>query len=355
MELISKVVVTKGNIGYASDFERNGLFKINVETCECEYLREFPDEDINVAGLHCCAKWIGNKVYFIPAAGKNIAVYDTESGEIKTIQIPHANKKYKDSMKFVSAVDYVDSLWIIPATYPGVLKLNVTTEKLSLINQWVGNDDYMFRRGIVVKNNFFYVANGSNNIVLIFDMNKEEGRIQRVGTNNNGVQDMCEFEGYLVLAPRECGAVVKWNPETNKIWEFREYPQGFNPQKIVFTDVYDFGAELLFVPANSNCGIRLSGEKLIMETEIQWKHKSENKIEFLFETSGKIYFREINRDSTNTCYFVDRQNNKLMECQFTIINSETCKNHIINASIESNEILKESVSIGLDDWLKTIF
>ena len=355
MELISKAVATKGNIGYASDFERNGLFKINLETYECEYLHSFPDENINVTGLHCCAKWVENKIYFIPTAGKNIAVYDVESDEIKTIQIPDANRKYKSGMKFISAVEYSDSLWIIPATYPGVLKLNMTTGELTIINQWVGDDDYMFRRGIVVKDNFFYAANGTDNIVLVFDMSREEGRIQHVGTNNHGTQDMCEFEGFLVLAPRECGAIVKWNPEKNVICEFCDYPEGFSPQKIVFTDVYAYESELIFVPSNSNCGIRLAGEKIIMESEIQWKYKDDNKIEFMFETNEKIYFREIHKDLNSTCFFVERQNNNLTECRFTIINSQTYKDYILKSSIEANEVLKESMFIGLDDWLKTIF
>ena len=78
MELIFLAIAIKDQIGYVSDFERNGLFEVNIETGESRYICLFPNEKTTLAGLHCHGEWIGNKVYFIPAAGNYLSVYHTD-------------------------------------------------------------------------------------------------------------------------------------------------------------------------------------------------------------------------------------------------------------------------------------
>jgi hypothetical protein len=356
MELVFDVIAIKDHIGYASDFEKNGLFEVDIESGECKFIKTFPNEDIMVNRLHGHAEWIEGRIYFIPSAGNNISVFYPETTEIETIEIPRIVKKRDDfynlKLKFVKSIVHNGFLWIIPATYPGILKLNLNTHKISLINNWVPNDGYMFRRGVCVRNNIVYAASGNNNSVLIFDVNSEKGEIVHIGKNNFGMMDMCEFGGDFIMAPRKQGAVVKWNPGTSVIEEYREYPAEFVPGEIVFQCVYRRESQIICVPAHANCGIILNEKKLDIDNEIQWKIDASNSLELMYEHNNKMCFREYKGNQVNRFYYIDKESGELSNCCFIVINpDERLKDIALSAKCE---IIKESKSFGLQEWINAI-
>lgn len=358
MELVFNVIAIKGDVGYASDFERNGLFKIDIKTGKSKYIGLFPEEEIMTSRLHSCCEWVDNKVFFIPAAGKNISIFDVESKEIETIEIPTVSKTqnfgYKPKLKFSKVIQHSGYLWLIPATYPGIIKLDLNTHRIVTISNWLPNDGFMFRRAVYIKGNVVYVASGNNNNVLIFDLSSGTGSIRKIGRLNNGIMDMCENGEELVMAPRKEGAVVEWNIATDEVKEYNDYPVGFNSGEIVFQCIYKSGCDFILVPAHASHGIRLSDEKLKIDNDIQWKTGTTTKVEFMFENEKTIYLREILMDMSNRFYFVNKSDGRLKEFDFTITNPEERQKVIVNAAKEKQEVLKETSSFGLQEWLKTI-
>ena len=63
-----EAIAIKGDVAYASDFYRNGLFKVNMNSGECEFVKLFDGELVNKKRLHCAAIWEGSKIYFLPAS-----------------------------------------------------------------------------------------------------------------------------------------------------------------------------------------------------------------------------------------------------------------------------------------------
>ncbi len=358
MNLVFNVIAIKGDVGYASDFERNGLFEVNIKTGKSIYIGLFPKEEIMTSRLHSYCEWVDNKVFFIPSAGNNISIFDVDSKEIETIEIPAVSKKqnlgYKPKLKFSKAIPYSDYLWIIPATYPGIIKLDLNTHKIVAISNWLPNDGYMFRRAVYINENVVYAASGNNNNVLIFDLSSETGSIRKIGHMNNGIMDMCEHGEDLVMAPRTEGAVVKWNIVTNEIKEYCDYPVEFNSGKIVFQCIYRSGCDFVLVPAHASHGIRMSGEKLEIDNETQWKTGTTTKVELMFETEKAIYLREIQTDLSNRFYLVNKSDGRMLDFDFSITNPEERQKVIVKAAKENQEVIKETSSFGLQDWLKAM-
>ncbi len=355
MELIFNAIAIKDNIGYASDYERNGLFEVDINTGACKYIRLFPNEEVMSSYLHSCCVWIENKVYFIPAAGKNISIYNVDTREIVTIEIPYEldglNADYSKRLKFSKAFEREDYLWIMPATYPGIIKLNIKTEKIVIINNWLPNDGFMFRRAVCAKGNVIYAASGNNNNILIFDLDTEIGRIKKIGALNNGVMDMCENGEDLVMAPRLKGAVIKWNLVTNEIKEYCDYPKCFIPGKIVFSHIYPNEQEYILVPANASHGIRLQDGKLIVDDIIQWKTDIMAKVELMFELNNQLYLREISNNLSNRFYVVNKNDNEVFDFCFVIINEEERKKAFIQATTNNQEVMRETSTFRFTDWL----
>ena len=75
IELTFEAIAIKDNVGYASDYDSNSLFKVDMKTEECTFIGLFDDEPFDVKRLHSAAVWIDDKIYFIPLAGERISVF----------------------------------------------------------------------------------------------------------------------------------------------------------------------------------------------------------------------------------------------------------------------------------------
>ena len=357
MDLISNVIAVRGEVGYASDSEKNGLFKVNMETGECRYIKSFPNERILFAGLHGFAEWVGEKIFFIPQAGRHISVVHSDTLEIDTIEIPQIIRKdisyYSPKFKFTRLIQYNGFLWLIPATYPGILKINPNTYETKIIDNWLPTDGYFFRRAVCLKANMLYVASGNNNNVLLLDLDSEKGEIKRIGELNNGMMDMCEFGEDFVMAPRKNGAVVRWNPMTNEIHEYNKYPEEFESGNIVFIYSYQYDNQIILVPDHANTGIRLSENGLWTEKELIWKRVQENSVSIIAESESRIYCREYGGGATKRCYFVDKSTNVLTAYQLFICNPEERLKGIAESVARSDEIVIEKSTYNLRDWIKS--
>lgn len=76
---------------FASCFQFNGLFKINCETGEREFVGSFPQESLACENLHRNAFVIDQNVIFVPYKAKNIHIYDIGKNEFYVIELNRGN------------------------------------------------------------------------------------------------------------------------------------------------------------------------------------------------------------------------------------------------------------------------
>lgn len=359
IDLSFEAIAVDGNVGYASDYDMNGLYKVDLETGKCEYIALFPKESVDERRLHCCAKKVANRVYFIPAAGKFISVYDIADNSIHTLEIPmpahHKYFFYKKKYKFIEAVVNSSYLWLIPSTYPGVIKVNLNTSDVQLFDNWLPDEGYMFRRGLCIEKNEIIIPSGNNNIVLIFDMKKEVARTVKIGLSNNGVMSMCKCNGLYWMAPRLPGAIISWNYNSNKVDEYLQYPAGFETGKIVFSKNYAAADKVFFPPAGANKCVVISEGKIEESTEICWKTEKDSMVEFMFESDNQLFYREIFSSDKKIRFFkIDKLHNCISDYSFRISDLEQYKKDVIEYAINYKEILKETNRLGLDDLINII-
>lgn len=358
-ELIFEAIAIESDRGYASDYEYNGLYKVNMKSGICEYLGIFPDESANQKRIHCCAKWIGNKIYFIPAAGDKISIFHIDEESIESLGIPSPQTAkhtfYQKKYKFIEAVAFHSYLWLIPSTYPGVLRIDIRTNEIKVFEEWIPDTGYMFRKGLCIKEKQFLIPSGSNNAVLIFDMEKEIGNIVHVGMNNNGAMSMCSCDGRYWLAPRLDGAIISWEPNTGSVNEYMEYPSELQYEKIFFSKIYTYGGQIILVPASANAGLIISENVVRIDKSICWKEEMESNVEFLFETEEYLYFRERYRDRNQSRFFrVSKLTNIQTDYCFILPDSARQKQETIKLAIRQGKKIKESIRIGLQDLINSL-
>jgi len=344
-------------IGYASDYETNALYKVNVLNEECSYIRSFPNEDIGAKRLHSFAIYCNSEVYFIPMLGEYISIYNIETEKIKQIKIPKIcmeRDTYNHKLKFSSAIYRDGYIYILPFTYPGIVKLNTETKEINIISNWVTEDECFYRGGMCIDNDYIYIPNGRNNIVLEFNIKTEEVKLYRVGKNNNGAVCIRKWKEYFWIVPRLKGSVVCWDAKKNQvIYEINEYPNGFEFEKILFSEAVIWNDKMYLVPTSANEVLSVNADKKKLDIEKKCIKNSKEILASMFETNNDYYFVNIDNLGNIVKHYKVSKKNGNIECYgFNILNKYEMIDNYFDSSIKQNKVMLENKRFQLDDFLK---
>lgn len=357
-ELTFEAIAVKKDIGYASAHDSNSLFRVDMKTGECTFIRVFDDESIDGKRLHSAAVWIGDNIYFIPLTGDRISIFDTENKSIQSIPIPLPTSEkgafYKKNHKFVRAVKNRNCLWLVPSTYPGVLRLDLQTNDVKVFDDWISDERYMFMLGLCVEKERFLIPSGNSNAMLIFDMEKEVGYIEHIGINSQGTIDMCKVDDTYWLAPSYKGPIVSWNPLRKQVKEYSVYPPDFKAGRVVFANNYCYKDEIIFMPANSNCALTFVNGNLEIEKSQQWKQADANRLAYLFETDSHRYYRELDMEKVNRFYKVSKVDNQLSTYSFFYYENGERAKKWVELAVAKREVVKENYTMNLDSFIREI-
>lgn len=356
-QLTFKTIVIKGNTGYASAYEKNGLYEVNIKTGECTFLGNFKEKALK-RGLHSKAVRIKNKVFFVPDAADSIAVYDIEMQDISSISLPiitaGKNRFYSADMKFIDALQQGNFLWLIPSTFPGVLRLNLITYEYTLFDSWIPKEGYIFRAEACVEGNSFIIPSVNNNYVLKFNMNSQSAQSYRIGKENHGILCMKKIRGEYYLAPCIAGPIIAWNPSSGSIKEYMDYPDSFEGGNGAFCDIYSREGKVYFIPMEANMGIVMDGGVLKEDKTIFKKCEKTSDIFKVFETSTHVCYHEYRYGAFRRYFMVNINNREISEKYYCIVNiSEDIKKTLEHAS-KGKEFMFDDGIFGINDLLLQI-
>lgn len=289
------MVKTDGDTAYGACKEFNALFRIDLKTGRCTYLKMFPNEAAAGRRLYTSAVLVDSRIYFIPHSAKNVAVFDVNTLEIFNIHIKKAEPlqypHYKPVFKFSSGVLYQDYfIYMICCTYPAIVRIDTRSGETVYYDEWALHNEYAFRRSVCVDGRYIYVSSDMNDVVLRFDMHTGVGRIYHVGSHNEGCWCICRVNDAFWLAPRYPGAVIKWNPENGTCEEFETYPEGFDGREFYFTKIYGRGEKIFLFPGHANMGITIDCKTGKMQDAGLDIDMSESIVDYLCELDGFYYF-----------------------------------------------------------------
>ena len=351
-QLTFEAIAINGDVAYASDHDRNGLFKVNMDSGECEFIRLFDGELVNKRRLHCAAIWEENKIYFVPGSANRITIYCPDDNSLETVEIPLPKTEqytfYRAQYKFIRAIKEEDNLWLVPSTYPGIIKFNMITKSIQIFDEWIKGEEYLFRLGVALDGDKIIAASGINNLVLIFDMKKQIGQSVRIGSKNNGVMSICKVKDEYWFAPRLSGAIVAWNPDNDNMVEYDDFPEGFEEADIIFSAVYSFEDKVVFVPTRASCGLVYSEGELQIDNSLRDKY-GQGSIQYLFETDDGIFFRKVEGIKDNKYFEISKIDNKVREHNFFYCDNGERDRCMLQVMSEQREIVKEATYVGLKE------
>lgn len=349
-QLLFETIAIKGNVGYASAYNKNGLYEVDLVSGDCRFLCNF-DETVDLKRIHSKAVWIKNKVYFIPGSGDRVSVYNIDDHTLDSIMIPTASSDgYNKNLKFIDAVNQGSFLWLIPSTYPGIIRLDLNTMALYTFDSWLPEEGIYLRAGACIEGDTVIIPNGRNNMVFKINLTNQSSETIRVGKNNNGTICMKKIGAYYYLAPLHPGSIIKWNPSNGSIGEYGDYPKGFSAGRFVFSDILSFDDRVAFAPLYSNMGIILKDDAL-KQDNTEWKKNDKNCLMKMLETNRCVYYYEFRQ---NRYIKMEIGSGRVSEVNFTVLNPDEDLKRSLEKAVERKDVIYESGIFGLNELLESI-
>lgn len=183
--------------------QANGLCTFDLKT-ECfEYISRIPEEDFQKEFLYSDIKLWGDVLVMTPMNAKNIALYNVKTGIFEMVpfdaDVVKRKLDYLGYGSFYSSKVVKDSAYFIPYYFPAIVKLDLRTERLTYLENWINKfiDEYdrkyiFFREDIVSdSDDLIFVSLFYNAIVKC---NTNDMSISVVEKNRSG-----RNEGYLTI------------------------------------------------------------------------------------------------------------------------------------------------------------
>lgn len=239
------------------------LCRMNLKTGKLSILGEVPDE-IDGGANYIGVQKKGDTCYLVPYSSDGLVIFDEKSGR--------GEKKYLPGVpspgNFTQAVPYGQYLFLIPRFFKGILRYDTESGEFRVYDGWVRELEQAaeakdqgqpyFVRGIRQEANVLHMASSKAAVILHFDMETGEHRLEDTGIPGGRFFDM-EIQGEdTVLLPFMGGRVYARHGEKGSWDEIYDYPTDANCVHPFDRCVYSGGKWVMF-PMQAGCALSWDG------------------------------------------------------------------------------------------------
>ncbi len=212
----NKFTIAQGNRLYVSE-----PFKHNYK-----YLCEL--SDYVHGGDYNKVYEINKKLYVCPQNAQNILMID-ETGKQKKIELEQVELK---ADVFIWAVAVKNHLILLPHKYPAIVMYDTKTGKIVYVREDI--DVFVKERnGIVIsggagyKNGKIFLTSPTDRQIYVLEIETGEHMVVELPVESEGgYRNILPYKEDLWLLPYEGMNIVRWNPDTNEVREYDQFPQG---------------------------------------------------------------------------------------------------------------------------------
>lgn len=168
-----------------------------------------------------------NMLIFAPLWASKFLIYYITENRFETIDVKKMENYGFDY--FLAGEVVGNKLVLAGCQYPAIVIINLETLKVEyydkpfeeLLELQREIDDCFFRNDMIVINNSVYIASCISNRVLEFFIEDGSYRWHEIGDKSNKYSGLAWDGERIWLAPRRDTKFVSWNPNLNKIEEFK--------------------------------------------------------------------------------------------------------------------------------------
>ncbi|MCI8834443.1 MAG: hypothetical protein HFH24_03580 [Ruminococcus sp.] len=256
---------------------------------------------------------IGARHYVCPANAQDIVVIHGERIE-KRVRLNH---RIEQVGAFIGAVNNERYLFLIPNNYPAIVRydtengeLRYFTQHLDMFIQMVNGEKRI--GGFCISGDYLYLASPSGRQVWEIQIETGEERVRILETEHScGCMGLLCSDTDLWFLPYTGYVITRWNPETEEVWEYTNYPEnlkcthiihGYECEDLPFGIPAFYGDNVYFPPCWGNRFVRLDKKSGNME---EWNppfELPEREKNGYFPSGSKGYFVPMKERNTESEY-----------------------------------------------------
>lgn len=207
----------------------------------------------------------GDRLVIAPMNAQDVCIF--ENNQIRKIQL---NYESLPGMAFNNAVIYKHYLFLIPAQYSSIVRLDLNTEKVSywkISNRETNkSDDHFCGDSIWLQDSILYLAYAGSKSVMALDLENGKYKISAVDFQDSACTNMFGDIDNLWFLPQESSVITRWNSVTGDIKIYSQYPEGFKCFNYIygfecnqkpFSSAVVFNDYILLIPYWANMFVKL--------------------------------------------------------------------------------------------------
>lgn len=306
--LFSEDALKIGNQLFLFAKNLNILFSVNIDNGNIKFYGSMPEEGAFCKRLTCKLVYWEKNIIVVPLKAKKIWIYSLENMVWKGIAFDCCKLGISET-NFRQAIIYKNSLFLFGGHYPAILKMELSTYKISYIKEPFSQypkveknpEELYFRGDLVCKKNIVYLASSKDNLILNFDLESQTYKWIEVGGKNNKYSGIMWDGNNYWISPRHDTPVVKWNGK-DKAVEY-EIPKEKKKRQNYYSGVVGRDHQVI-IPAmgdNSHTIILANDGTMKFDNRAYTFYKKIGKKEYIAQYSdGKlIYINGVERKEFN--------------------------------------------------------
>lgn len=223
--LTTDILYFDGECLWGTAREFNGLFRIDPETYEVQYMGQFPGEKAEGYRLFWGIAECSGKLYFCPYNAKNIAVYDKKTAQFGTVFL---REDIRDiDKKFARIMVGGEDIYLTGSRAYVVARLNTVTGEIRYIENWAeqlkGNKDrdfgYLIKSGCICKGEFYCLDAEGRGILHLEPNEGQYEYIQLDDSSDNGFSKIMCADGMLWLLPMKKGHIACFDLSAGELYK----------------------------------------------------------------------------------------------------------------------------------------
>lgn len=344
------------------DITHNSFCKYDLKNNECT--AEIQIEGLDYYKYRMFSKIIllQNDAFLIPCSENSIIKINLETFEQKPIQLNINIEKmenYLEDVKFLDALLYKDSIYLIPTTYPALVEYNFVKDEtyyyhnvvqLAFDNQKVIDEKAFFRKACI-NDGQIVLPSCMGDCVIFFDLVTKACHATILSDEEVGLSSACVYNTSVVLAPRESTIVKVIDKHGNiiKKIDFSRFVKEYSASDILLFE----GGRICLVPYRYNNPFIWF---FIEEEEIELSYMTDD-IDGLITPiiNGKEYIFHSVQNAEN--YIYNKQKNTFDKIAPFICNTMTNRRESMEYYLQNREtekIFREYDADCLEEYIKLI-
>ena len=220
-KLICRMVIEKDVTGKAgTQHKGKKASKKQVEKPQVEIVAEVPDDEIKWLNYFNITK-IGSCLYLSPYDSESIWKYDLDRCCFSGQCLPNITASCATAFLL-----YGKYLYLIPRMYPGIIKYDIETEKLEILDGWIEElerfclpeyrKEPYFIWAVKQEGNMLYMASSKCDVWMTFDMDSDTWQMKSMNLPGRRFVDMVKDGENVWLFPYRGDEVIWWNCVTGE-------------------------------------------------------------------------------------------------------------------------------------------